>query len=104
MSDDLIPFARVPDHIPGGRVNPATLHRWRTRGVAGVKLDVEFIGGRVFVARSELPRFFEAIKAARSAKQARSEPQTANRRGKIAAAKRRVGAQLAPTRKSQGAA
>jgi hypothetical protein len=63
--DDLIPFNKVAAHIPG-RPNVSTLHRWRFRGLSGVKLAVIYVGGRVYVSRAALDRFFEAVNAAKS--------------------------------------
>jgi hypothetical protein len=50
------------------RPNPATLWRWRTRGVRGVKLETILIGGRRYVSRAALRQFIEAVTAAASGK------------------------------------
>jgi hypothetical protein len=47
-----------------GRPHLSTLHRWRTRGVRGVRLITERVGGRRMVAADELQRFIEAVTAA----------------------------------------
>jgi hypothetical protein len=49
------------------RPNPATLWRWRTKGVRGVKLVTKLIGGRRYVTRAALQQFIEAVTAAASA-------------------------------------
>ena len=48
------------------RPNPATLWRWRTRGVRGVRLKTSLIGGRRYVTRAALQQFIEAVTAAAS--------------------------------------
>lgn len=61
---DLIPFTEAPKLLPG---NPhiSTLHRWRVRGVGGVKLPTVMCGGRRCVARSAIFEFINATTAAR---------------------------------------
>ena len=63
MPSDLIPFNQVPQHVPGRRPNVATIWRWRQRGVAGVRLRVHHVGGRVFVSLADLELFFEQVAA-----------------------------------------
>jgi hypothetical protein len=46
------------------RPHISTLHRWRSRGVHGVKLATVKIGGRRMVEGGELDRFIEAVTAA----------------------------------------
>ena len=47
-----------------GRPHISTLHRWRTRGVHGVKLATVKIGGRRMVEASSLDQFCEAVTCA----------------------------------------
>ena len=47
-----------------GRPNIATLWRWRTRGVRGVKLESCLVGGRRYTSRAALDRFIERSTAA----------------------------------------
>ena len=47
-----------------GRPNIATLWRWRTRGVRGVKLESCLVGGRRYTSREALDRFIERSTAA----------------------------------------
>ncbi len=44
-----------------GRPNTSTLFRWQTRGVRGIRLETMLVGGRRFVTRAALDRFFEAL-------------------------------------------
>ncbi|QDV75376.1 DUF1580 domain-containing protein [Botrimarina mediterranea] len=46
-----------------GRPHVATLHRWRTRGVRGVRLRTCLIGGRRYTTREWLREFIEATTA-----------------------------------------
>src|ERR1700693_2274636 len=46
------------------RPNPATLWRWRTRGVRGVRLKTSLIGGRRSVTRAALQQFIKPDTAA----------------------------------------
>ena len=54
------------------RPNPATLWRWRKKGVRGVKLETVLIGGRRYVSRTALRQFIEAVTAAASGKPERA--------------------------------
>ncbi len=58
-TEDLIPFQEAPQHIPG---TPCvqTLHRWRVRGVWGVKLETILFGGIRYTSREALHRFVAA--------------------------------------------
>ncbi len=47
-----------------GQPHIATLHRWRLRGVRGVRLETVLVGGRRFTTQEALQRFFSATTAA----------------------------------------
>lgn len=47
-----------------GRPHVSSLHRWRTRGVRGVRLCTQLAGGRRVVEIAELERFLDAVSAA----------------------------------------
>ncbi len=68
MSKNLFPgallsLAEAAKILPG---NPhlSTLHRWRVRGIRGIKLATLKIGGRRFVRRDALEEFIAATTAA----------------------------------------
>lgn len=63
ISDRLIPLAEAAKRLPG-RPHVSTLHRWRTRGVRGIRLRTMKIGGRRVVALSDLEDFVAAVTAA----------------------------------------
>lgn len=44
-----------------GHPHLSTLHRWRTRGVNGIRLITKKIGARRVVEATELDRFIEAV-------------------------------------------
>lgn len=60
-NETLIPFQQARNEFPGRkRVGNATLHRWRLRGVRGVKLETLVVGGQRFTSREAIRRFVEA--------------------------------------------
>jgi len=67
LSFDAVPYS--PSGLQKAGVNPgpspATLHRWRLRGLAGIRVRTFLRGGRRFVTRSALAEFFEQVTAAR---------------------------------------
>jgi hypothetical protein len=66
LNETLISFADVPKHLPK-RVCQATLHRWRQRGLHGVKLETLIIAGQRHTSTEALGRFFTATSAAADA-------------------------------------
>jgi len=65
--DTLIPFSALPGWTAknvGKRIHPSTLHRWRLRGVRGVRLGTVLIGGTRYTSTEALSRFFAATTAA----------------------------------------
>lgn len=60
-SETLIEFQHASGAFPGER-RPAiaTLHRWRQRGVRGVKLETVLIGGIRYTSREAIVRFIAA--------------------------------------------
>lgn len=60
---ELFSLAQAAKLLPG-RPHISTLHRWRLKGVKGVKLDTVVVGGRRFVTREALERFVQATTAA----------------------------------------
>ncbi|MDB5340538.1 MAG: hypothetical protein JWN70_6157 [Planctomycetaceae bacterium] len=58
--EELIPFSKACKEFPGGGVCLQTLHRWRLRGIRGVKLETIMIGGRRYTSRAAIGRFVAA--------------------------------------------
>ncbi len=61
--ENLISLAESSRLLPGNP-SPATIWRWRTRGVRGIKLQTWQIGGRVYTSREALQAFVEATTTA----------------------------------------
>jgi Protein of unknown function (DUF1580) len=75
------------------RPNPATLWRWRTKGVRGVKLETLLIGGRRYVSRVALQQFIDAVTSAASRTEespAASKPSNETKRQRPAETSRRL--------------
>ena len=71
INDKLIPFGKLPSWCEknlGHRISPSTLHRWRFRGIRGVKLETILIGGKRFTGESQLLFFFAASTRAQDGK------------------------------------
>ena len=66
-NENLIPFSKLPKWCEknlGNRVHPTTLHRWRLRGIRGVKLETILAGGKRYTSASSLNKFFADSTAA----------------------------------------
>lgn len=66
-SETLIAFREVPqwcEQTLGKRISPATIFRWRLRGVRGVKLETLLVGGTRFTSIEALHRFIEGTTVA----------------------------------------
>ncbi len=70
----LRPIAKVAERRTGKRPSPATTHRWRLKGVRGVKLNAVLLGGSWLCTEQDFDRFIEEQTAAALAP---SAPQTA---------------------------
>ena len=79
LSRDLIPFSKLPSLLPS-RPHLSTCHRWRLRGVRGIRLQTLLIGGRRFVDRDDLNRFVEQLSAGDSSTQNSESPTAHSRR------------------------
>ncbi|NQT38772.1 MAG: DUF1580 domain-containing protein [Planctomycetes bacterium] len=60
---DYVSLSKACRLLPGGP-HISTLHRWRLKGLAGVKLRTIRVGGRRYVALRELERFAQQTTAA----------------------------------------
>jgi hypothetical protein len=59
-NERLIPFQAARSEFPGRkRVGLATLHRWCSHGIKGVKLETIFVGGQRFTSREAIQRFVD---------------------------------------------
>jgi len=58
-SEQMIPFQKASSHVPG-RPHISTLHRWRSRGARGARLESLLIGGRRYTSVEAIQRFLAA--------------------------------------------
>lgn len=62
--------AFVADRYGDKKPSISTFHRWATRGVCGVRLEIECIGRSTYTSIAAIERFIEAVSAARTTVQA----------------------------------
>ncbi|QDV45779.1 hypothetical protein Enr13x_56590 [Stieleria neptunia] len=55
--------AKVVEKITGERPHVATLHRWASRGLKGVRLRTAYAGGHRRTTEKWIREFFEAVTA-----------------------------------------
>jgi hypothetical protein len=68
-SEHLLPLSEAARTLPGGEVHVSTLHRWRLRGVCGIRLETILRGGVRYTSSQAIERFFAATTAAASGEQ-----------------------------------
>ena len=73
LNETAIAISDAPRHI-AGRPHIATVWRWRTHGVKGIRLESYVVGGRVFTTRKAIERFIERTTAARNGQPAEQAP------------------------------
>jgi hypothetical protein len=65
FTESPVPFAEAARRLPrlrnGRPVSPATIWRWASHGVRGVKLEVVKVGGTSCTSLQALRRFFDRI-------------------------------------------
>ncbi len=59
QQERLLSFPQAAAILPF-RPHVSTLHRWRLRGIGGVRLETIRLGGRRFTSEQALTRFFRA--------------------------------------------
>ena len=63
MTEDLRTLIEATKSLPHAP-HVSTIHRWRLRGIRGIRLETVLIGGRRFTSREALARFAAATTAA----------------------------------------
>ena len=63
-TESLKTLAKAAQTLNGGPVHVSTMHRWRMRGVRGVKLESVLRGGIWHTSDQAIARFFVATTAA----------------------------------------
>src|SRR5690242_14312428 len=65
LSETVVSYRDVISNIlpdrDGKRIHVGTLHRWRTRGLRGVRLHSVKLGGRWHTSVQALQRFFDSL-------------------------------------------
>jgi Protein of unknown function (DUF1580) len=83
LNEDTFPFAEAARRLPrlrGNRpVNPATIWRWASHGLRGVRLETVRIGGTICTSSEALRRFFAALAGDRPAPIAHVKSASADR-------------------------
>ena len=64
---DLIPLSKLAVMLPGCP-SLCSMHRWRLRGIHGVKLKTYLCGGRRYGTLADAEEFFEQVTAAANGK------------------------------------
>lgn len=59
-----ITLAKAARTLPGGPVHVSTIHRWRLKGIRGVRLTTFLRGGVRHTTCQAMERFFDAVTAA----------------------------------------
>ena len=83
---EFLTFSQAAAEIPG-RPHVSTLHRWRLRGINGVRLRTVRVGGKRMVERIVLREFIEAVTAATDRVPAASRTPTQRERAVVLAEK-----------------
>ncbi len=94
-SEKLLTPSEIAQHIPrrraGKKCNVATIYRWMTDGVRGVKLEHLCVGGTRCTSLESLQRFFDALTAQADGQHVQQPPRlTKSRRKQIEAAEKRL--------------
>lgn len=85
--ETIMPLSQAAREVPGKPIHVSTVHRWRMKGVRGVRLECIMRGGIRYTSREALARFFAATTAAA---EGRPAPSTPDRSAQIAAAEKEL--------------
>jgi hypothetical protein len=61
--ESLLPVGTAIERVNGRRPHPTTCHRWRLRGVRGIKLETQLCGNRRMTSIEAVKRFNAAVTA-----------------------------------------
>ena len=64
LTETLKTLAEAARTLPGGPVHVSTIHRWRIKGIRGVRLSTILRGGIRCTSDAAIERFFAATTAA----------------------------------------
>lgn len=64
-SETIVSFSEASNHLPRRRASkrphPATLYRWASKGLHGIKLETIQVGGTLCTSIEALQRFFDSL-------------------------------------------
>ena len=63
-SEDLLSLPQAAAEIKPRRKHVSTLHRWRLKGVRGIKLETVMVGGHRCTSAQAIERFHQRVTAA----------------------------------------
>lgn len=63
-NEKLLSLPAAVEKATGQRPHPSTLHRWRLRGIQGVRLETVRCGGRRLCSIEAVRRFIDGVTAA----------------------------------------
>jgi hypothetical protein len=84
--EKLLSLTQAAKLVPGGGVHLSTLHRWRLRGVKGVRFETVLVGGKRLTSQEAIERFIKRTTAAADGQQVSSSGPTKSRERSIAEA------------------
>ena len=64
QNEKLFPIPQAIELATGQRIHPATTHRWRLKGVSGVRLETVKLGGKRLCSVESVHRFVAATTSA----------------------------------------
>jgi hypothetical protein len=88
-AETLLTFHAAANSLPT-KPHISTIHRWRLRGIRGVKLDSVLVGGVRYTSDEALQRFFECTTAVADGREAAPTRTSAQRKKAIEAAEREL--------------
>jgi len=82
-NEKLLSLPAAVEAATGQRPHPSTLHRWRLRGISGVRLETVRCGGKRLCSVESVRRFLDGVTAATDGPQ-HSTPARTNRQREAA--------------------
>jgi len=61
--ETLLHFREAAEKFPGGKRHISTVHRYRLRGIGGVRLEALKLGGRWYTSEQAIDRFVAQLTA-----------------------------------------
>lgn len=72
-AENLLTLAQAAASLPS-QPHVSTCHRWRLRGIRGVKLETCLIGGRRYTSREAIARFVASVSGNQCGRQSATIP------------------------------